>query len=198
MMSEASDSLSSAHEGARLRFAGDDGFYAELKRRVQEYFRQTGTGPRDSARMYMKTAALLLWFAGSYVLLVFAATAWWQALVLSASLAFAMAGVGFAIQHDANHGAYSKHGAVNRVMGMTLDFLGASSYVWHWKHNVFHHTYTNLHGADNDLDVGPFGRLSPDQRRYRIHRFQQFYLWALYGFVFHLHFVEDLKHVTQA
>src|SRR5438045_307402 len=114
-----------------IKFAGDRGFYAELKRRVHEHFAESGTDLRDSPRMYLKTAGMLLWLGGSYALLVFAATAWWQAILLSASLAFAMAGVGFAIQHDANHGAYSKHGAVNRLMGMTLDLLGASSYVWH-------------------------------------------------------------------
>ena len=94
-------------------------------------------------------------------MLVFAAATWWQGALLSLSLALAMAGIGFGIQHDANHGAYSDHGAVNRLMGMTLDMLGASSYVWHCKHNVSHHTYTNIDGADDDIDFVPFARLSP-------------------------------------
>jgi len=149
--------------------------------------------------MYLKSAILLLWFAASYALLVFAATTWWQATLLALSLAFATAGIAFCIQHDANHDAFSRHGAINRVMGMSLDFLGASSYVWQWKHNVFHHTYTNLSGADSDLDVGPFARMSPAQPRYPIHRFQQFFMWALYGlFVLHWHLYEDPKQVAAA
>jgi linoleoyl-CoA desaturase len=84
-------------------------------------------------------------------------------------------------------------------MGMTLDLMGASSYVWHWKHNIFHHTYTNISGADDDIALGPFGRLSPAQPRYRIHRLQQFYLWALYGFLLpKWHFVDDFKNIGQA
>jgi len=50
--------------------------------------------PRDSPRMYVKTAVLLLWFGASYALLVFAATTWWQGALLSFSLALAMAGIG--------------------------------------------------------------------------------------------------------
>jgi linoleoyl-CoA desaturase len=184
---------------SKLKFARDVGFHQELKRRVHEHFRRTGVSPRDSFWMYLKTAAILLWFGGSYALLVFAATTWWQGMLLSFSLALAMAGIGFTVQHDANHGAYSNKSAINHLMGMTLDVLGASSYVWRWKHNVFHHTYPNLNGADDDIDVGPFGRLSPAQPRYRIHRFQHLYLWALYGFLGpKWHFVDDFKNVIQA
>ena len=75
-------------------------------------------------------------------------------------------GIGFGIQHDANHGAYSSRAAVNRLMGMTLDMLGASSYLWRFKHNLSHHTYTNLAGADDDINFLPFARLSPAQPRF--------------------------------
>src|SRR6185369_6140411 len=90
-------------------------------------------------------------------------------------------------------------GAVNRLMGMTLDFLGASSYVWRFKHNISHHTYTNLAGADDDIDFVPFARLSPGQPRYRIHRFQQLYLMPLYWLVFpKWNFIDDFKHVRES
>jgi linoleoyl-CoA desaturase len=177
-----------------LTFAADRGFHGEVKRRVLGYFERTGLSPRDDPRMYLKTAVLLFWFGASYLLLVFAAATWWQGALLSFSLALAMAGIGFSIQHDANHGAYSNHGGVNRLMGLTLDLLGASSYVWNFKHNLSHHTYTNLVGADDDIDFRPFARLSPAQPRYRFHRFQHFYLWALYWFLFpKWNFVDDFK-----
>ena len=127
------------------------------------------------------------------------ATTVWQGALLSLSLGLAMAGIGCAIQHDANHGAYSSRAAVNRVMGMTLDMLGASSYLWHFKHNLAHHTYTNLAGADDDINFVPFARLSPAQPRLRLHRLQQFYLWALYWFLFpKWNFVDDFKSLAQA
>jgi linoleoyl-CoA desaturase len=180
-------------------FAGDAGFHGEVKRRVQAYFERTGLSQRDSPRMYLKTAVLLFWFGGSYATLVFAPVSFWQGALLSVSLALSMAGVGFGIQHDANHGAYSDRAGVNRVMGLTLDLLGASSYVWRIKHNLSHHTYTNLEGADDDINFVPFARLSPAQPRYRLHRLQHFYLWALYWFLFpKWNFVDDFKTLTQA
>src|SRR6266511_2318014 len=72
---------------------------------------------------------------------------------------------------------------LNRVMAFGLDLLGGSSYLWHWKHNVFHHGYPNVVGMDEDLDVGPLARLAPAQRRRFAHRFQHVYMWILYGCV---------------
>ena len=148
--------------------------------------------------MHVKTMLILGWFGGSYALLVFAASTWWQGALAATSLAFAIAGVGFCIQHDANHGAYSRSRIVNRILERTLDMLGASSYLWRWKHNVFHHTYTNIGGADHDIDLAPFARLTPDQKWRTLHRFQHIYMWALYGFtVYHMHFVEDFLNVKR-
>jgi cardiolipin synthase len=77
--------------------------------------------------MYVKTAVLLLWFGASYALLVFAATTLWQGALLSVSLALAMAGIGFGVQRDANHGAYSSRGAINRVHWRWLRRMGRPS-----------------------------------------------------------------------
>jgi linoleoyl-CoA desaturase len=180
------------------KFDRDTGFYKELKTRVDRYFEITGLQRRDSPRMYLKSALILAWFGASYALLVFEASTWWQGAVCAMSLALAIAGIGFSIQHDANHGSYSSREGINRLMGVTLDLLGASSYVWKWKHNIFHHTYTNLNGADEDINIGFFARLSPEQPRHRIHRLQQFYLWLLYGFLLaKWQLVDDFRNVAQ-
>ncbi len=186
-----------AEDESNIRFAGDAGFHREVKRRVAAFFRESGLSQRDCPLMYLKTAVILLWFGGSYALLVFAAATWLQGMLLSVSLALAIAGVGFSIQHDANHGGYSRSAAVNRVMGFTLDVLGGSSYIWRWKHNIFHHTYTNLSGADHDIDIRPFLRLAPTQPRRRIHRFQHAYMWAIYGFLLPQWQLEDVKQLVQ-
>jgi linoleoyl-CoA desaturase len=192
-----SPAVSTVH-AVRVKFEGDSGFYAELKRRVREYLAASGLQPQGGLRMMLKTVTIMVWFAASWGLLVFAAHTWWQGVLLALSLALAVAGAGFAVQHDANHGAYSSHGAINRLMGFTLDMLGASSYVWGWKHNIFHHTYTNIAGADHDLDVQPFARLSPAQPRHRMHRMQQFYMWGLYGFLLpKWHIVDDFQNLLQ-
>src|SRR5262249_4621665 len=59
--------------------------------------------------------------------------------------------------------------------------LGGSSYVWAKKHNSVHHCFVNITGHDDDIDIGFFGRLTPHQKRLKLHRFQHFYLWFLYG-----------------
>jgi linoleoyl-CoA desaturase len=167
----------------KIKFAKLDGFHAELKARVERYFAFTGKRQRDSVRMYIKTATILAWFAASYVLLVFFAHNWWQGLCCATSLGLAMAAVGFNIQHDGGHKAYSKKKWVNRIMASTLDLLGGSSYVWDHKHNTLHHTYANIMDHDDDINLGFLARISPHQRRFKFHRLQHVYLWFLYGMV---------------
>src|SRR5262249_38791673 len=89
------------------KFGPADEFHRELRRRVGEYFRATGLRPRDCPRMYLKTAVLLGWLAASYALLVFPGWPWWLAGPLAVSLGLAMAAVGFNVQHDGGHRAYS-------------------------------------------------------------------------------------------
>jgi linoleoyl-CoA desaturase len=166
-----------------VTFGRDDQFNQEVRRRVDQYFARVRRKPRDCAQMYLKTAVVLGWLAASYTLLVFFAASWWMALPLVISLGLAMAAVGFNIQHDGGHHAYSDRPWINRLMARSLDLLGGSSFFWARKHNVLHHNYANISGHDDDIDLGILGRLSPHQRRLPFHRFQHYYLWALYGFL---------------
>jgi len=180
--------------GTKVKFQAAGPFHQELKARVERYLAEDGRAQRDLPAMYLKTAVILAWFAGSYAFLVFVAASPWAALLGCVSLALAMGGIGFSIQHDANHGGYSDHKASNRLLGMTLDLLGGSSYVWSWKHNIFHHSHPNVVGLDADLELGDLGRLAPSQRRRSLHRFQHLYVWVLYGLLgVKWHFVDDFK-----
>ena len=180
----------------RLKFAADPGFQRELRRRVEAFISERGIRSRDCLAMYLKTALVLATFALAYCLLVFVAHAWWQALPLAMLLGFAVAQIGFNIQHDGGHRAYSERGWVNKLMAMTLDLVGGSSYVWRWKHAVFHHMYANVHGHDTDIELGIFGRLCPEQPHRAIYRWQQWYLWPLYGvMVMKWHFYDDYRDV---
>lgn len=167
----------------KVKFTQSDAFLKELKRRVDQYFAQTGTSPRDCPQIYFKTAVIVAWFIAAYILVVFWASSLWTIIPLSIVLGLAMAAIGFNIQHDGGHRAFSKHRWVNKVMAMSLDVIGGSSYMWDWKHNSFHHTYPNISGHDDDIDVGILARLSPHQKHYWFHRAQGIYLWLLYGFL---------------
>jgi linoleoyl-CoA desaturase len=183
-----------ADPGARLEFNGDNAFHRELRRRVEAFFKSNKRRQRDSAWMYLKTAVILAGFVGSYVLLVFVASTWWQGVLIATLLGFTMAQIGFNIQHDAGHQAYSDRRWINRTMAMTLDVVGGSSYIWRWKHAVFHHTYVNVSGHDSDIDLGFLARLAPAQKRRFMHRWQHYYAWLLYGITaMRWHFYGDFR-----
>lgn len=167
----------------RPKFANDTGFHAEVRHRVDEFFRVTGRRQRDCPQMYLKTALIFAWLALSYAVLIFVAATWWQAMLVAIALGLAIAAIGLNIQHDGAHHAYSRISWVNKLMAMSIDLIGGSSYFWYWKHDVFHHSYVNITGHDTDIDVGPFARLSPHQQRWWIHRWQHLYMWLLYGFM---------------
>jgi linoleoyl-CoA desaturase len=131
--------------------------------------------------MLLKTVTIFAWLAASYLGLVFLATTWWQALPLATSLALAMAAVGFNVMHDGGHGSYSRHRWLNKVASLSLNVVGGCSYFWHFKHNIAHHSFTNVTGSDDDFNVGPAGRLSPRDAHRPFHRFQHIYIWALYA-----------------
>lgn len=164
-----------------LKFNGDNAFHRELRRRVDAEFKRMGCSQRGNAAMYLKTGIILGLFALAYVALVFFATRGWQALLLSIVLGATTAEIGFNIMHDGGHQGYSKHRWVNRLMAMTLDMVGGSSYIWQWQHGHFHHTWANVAGYDSDIDLGVLARLSPRQPRRPWHRWQHLYLWPLYG-----------------
>lgn len=151
-----------------------------IRTRVTAYLEAQDEAP-IRRRMLTKTAIIGAWYAASYALLLVAASTVWQAALLSLSLACAMAAVGFNIEHDANHGAYPVRPRLQHLLGYSIDILAGSSFIWRIKHNRNHHEHTNIAGADEDIDLRPFGRMSPHQPRRWYHRWQELYLWPLYG-----------------
>ncbi|MFP4416753.1 MAG: fatty acid desaturase family protein [Chitinivibrionales bacterium] len=165
----------------KLHFSRDLEFHRALNSRVNEYFISKRIPRTATASMYLKTALVLFAFFGSYVLLVFWADTIWEGIILSIFLGFSAAGIGMNIQHDASHGAYSKNPGVNRLLSMTLDLIGGSSYMWQWKHVRFHHTFVNIPDYDTDIDLGHLAHITPKQKKLWYHRWQQFYLWPMYS-----------------
>ncbi|HEY4328220.1 MAG TPA: acyl-CoA desaturase [Phycisphaerae bacterium] len=181
------------------KFTNSDRFLHALRKHVDAYFEKSGRSKRDSPRMYFKTATILLWFFGAYFTLMFVVHSWLLIVPLAIVMGLGLAAIGFNIQHDGGHKAYSKRAWVNKAMALTLDLMGGSSYLWDWKHNSIHHTYTNITGHDDDIDLGFLARLSPHQRRFWFHRLQGIYLWVLYGFLaIKWHLVDDFYQVYTA
>ena len=138
---------------------------------------------RARRRLHLKAVIIVGIVAVSYWALVISA---WDVLIRlgsAAALATSLIAALTSIMHDANHGAFSRHRWLNRLVSYVADALGMSSWLWQFKHNVLHHGATNIEGVDTDIRLAPFARLSPGQPWRSWHRYQHVYLWPLYGFM---------------
>ena len=158
-----------------------DPFTDEVKIRVGEYFATRKLSTKANFSMVLKTIILLTVTFGSYGLILSGMFPPLAMLGLAVLMGVGVAGIGFGIAHDAQHGAYSSKPWVNKMLGLAFDMLGANGYMWRLTHNVIHHTYTNVHGLDEDLEVSPLIRLSPQAEWKPYHRFQHLYVLFLYS-----------------
>ena len=157
-------------------------FVKELRKRINLYFKENNISKYGNTSMIMKTIAMLGMYLIPYFLIIFnVSDNPWIILGLWIIMALGMTGIGFSIMHDANHGAYSKNQKVNKYLGYLINLVGGSAINWKIQHNVLHHTYTNVHEHDEDIDSGGLMRLSFHQKRYKLHRLQHIYAWFLYG-----------------
>ncbi len=159
-------------------------FADELKRRVREHFAATGRPTTGNWKLFTKSGILLTAAAVEYGLLVSGWLPVWIALPLCVLLGLNLAAIGFNVMHDGAHGSYSRRRWVNEMMAHSLNVMGGSVYLWKQKHNLLHHVYTNIEGLDDDIDIRPWIRTNPHQRRRWIHRFQHMYGFALYAFTY--------------
>lgn len=174
-------------------------FSDAVKARVNEYFESKNLSTHANAEMVVKTVILLAVYFGAYALIMSGSLAIWQMWILCAVMGVGMAGIGFSVSHDALHGAYSSNNKVNTILGLTFDMLGANGYIWKITHNVVHHTYTNIHQHDEDLEVAEFIRLSPHSEYKPVHRFQHILAFPAYSFAtFFWAFIKDYRYFLKA
>ena len=159
-------------------------FHSELKKRISDYFAQSGKQITGNFKLYFKAILLVVSFIGVYTHLVFFTPPILLAIAECVLLGFLTAAIGFNVMHDGAHGSFSPIKWVNNVASNAASFLGASQYMWKTKHNVIHHTYTNIHGVDDDIEARPFLRLCDEQSHYLIHRYQHLYFWAAYSLLY--------------
>lgn len=156
-------------------------FFKALKVDVEQYFLEHKLQKTGDWRLYLKSLILILSASALYVYLITGTYSVLLGVILSAVLGFVLSGIGFNIMHDANHGSYSSKKWVNDLMGLTLNALGSNAFIWKQKHNVIHHTYTNVDGIDDDIAKSPLIRQSSTQVWKPAHRIQHLYLWVIYA-----------------
>jgi len=166
-----------------LRFTKQHGFRKVLNERVHAYLRDNGIPARDLPAMYLKTAVALAWWLGAYLLLLLGHFPPAVNIVLCVVWAMAIASVGFNVMHDANHGGYSDNPRVNKLVSLSAEMLGMSGFRWRTKHNVWHHTYTNIAGYDDDVEAFGFLRLTPRAAWKPLFKAQAWYFPLIYSFI---------------
>jgi linoleoyl-CoA desaturase len=159
-------------------------FHAELKKRISDYFNQAGKASTGNFHLYFKAIILVISFVAVYTHLVFYTPTTWLAIVECIVLGGLTAAIGFNIMHDGLHGSFSRYKWVNEMAGLSLNFLGANNFMWRSKHNIIHHTYTNIEGIDDDIEAKPLLRLCETQKHYKIHRVQHWYFWFAYSLLY--------------
>ncbi|HEY4597766.1 MAG TPA: acyl-CoA desaturase [Thermoanaerobaculia bacterium] len=156
------------------------GFSRELSERVDAYFQNGRLSRHANLEMVAKTVlGFALWIA-TYLWLITGRFTALEVVGVYFVHGLAQLYMAFNIAHDANHGAYSKHKWVNRVLGCVFDLVGGSSYMWRLLHNDSHHAFVNVRGADTTLISGNVFRFSPHDRRRPYHRYQHLYAPFIY------------------
>ena len=168
---------------AKIKFTNKDKsrFFTTLRSNVDAYFTSNQLSRHANGGMILKTVILLSAYILPYILMLIFHFPLWPVLLLFGVMGFAMAGIGMAVMHDANHGAYSKNPRVNKLLGYTLNMVGVTVFNWKLQHNVLHHTYTNIHNMDDDLDGPPAVRFSPHHPLKPMHKYQHIYVFFFYS-----------------
>ena len=165
----------------KVSFDNGGEFIRQTRRDVEEYLSPRHVRARGRAQLYAKGVVAFAVLLGSWLTLMVGHPGVWLGLLCFGGLIFGTSLIAFSVMHDANHGAYFRKRRLNHLMGWTADsLLGLSSYAWRVKHNVAHHTYTNVDGYDADITQVPFARLMPVQEPRPWYRLQHYYIWFLY------------------
>jgi linoleoyl-CoA desaturase len=166
-----------------IKFSRNDakGFFKILNKRVNQYFKEHNISKTGNWKLYVKTFIMFSIYMVPYFLMLTIEMNQWLQLGLTVLIGIGMAGVGMNVMHDGNHGSYSKHSWVNKLMGSSIYILAGNVYNWKVQHNVLHHTYTNIQGHDEDLDAGRILRFSKNAPWKRFHKFQHYYSIFIYG-----------------
>ncbi len=166
-----------------LRFSRKDtqDFFKTLNQRVNHYFKENQIPKTGNWKLYVKTVVMFSLLIAPYVMVLTLSINLWVKLLLCIVMGIGMAGVGMNVMHDGNHGSFSKYPWINKFMGSSIYILAGNVFNWKVQHNILHHTYTNIHGHDEDLEAGRVLRFSKHSQWFPHHKFQHYYSVFLYG-----------------
>ncbi|EGR30432.1 linoleoyl- desaturase, putative [Ichthyophthirius multifiliis] len=84
--------------------------------------------------------------------------------------------------HDGNHVAFTSNKLISKIAGYTLELTFSSSVVYRRSHDFGHHGCANHYELDRSFDTTfPLIRLHRMQPKLWFHKYQQIYVWFVYG-----------------
>lgn len=156
-------------------------FFKELKADIDHYFTENKISRTGNWHLYSKSIILIIAAVSVYLFLLLSTYPIVVGILLSAFLGFLLASIGFNTMHDALHGSFSSNKKINKVLGLlTMHALGGNAFYWKQKHNIIHHTYTNVDNMDDDIAKSPLIRMCSTQRWTAMNRIQHLYTPFLY------------------
>jgi linoleoyl-CoA desaturase len=156
-------------------------FFGSLKKSVEEYFTSNSIKKTGNGKLYAKSLILIPLALCIYIFLLTQTYVPFVGIMLSFVLGLALVSIAFNVMHDACHGSFSSKKWVNNIMSLTMNALGSNAFIWKIKHNVVHHTYTNVDGIDDDIAKSPVLRHCPSQKWVPVHKYQHAYMFLLYA-----------------
>jgi linoleoyl-CoA desaturase len=159
-------------------------FFRSLKDKVDQYFTSNNLNPSGGWRIFTKGILLVVTAIVMYGTLIFFSPGIVISILLCCLLGLNLAAIGFNIMHEGGHQSFSKYAWLNKASSYFLNVLGGNSYYWKIKHNINHHTFTNVEGMDSDINIRPFMRLHEGQPKHWLHQFQHIYFVIFYGLAY--------------
>ena len=186
-----------------IKFKGDkrkNDFAMALAKRFQQYFKEKEISPFATPAMWVKAFIALSSWALVYALIMSDILShlpggWYYICLIAAFtlLGFTNIFIAFSISHDAAHGAFSKEKWINKIMGLTFNFVGGNIYLLTKIHST-HHLFANIHGIDPQMESHGLLRNTPYEKYLKKHKYQYLYVVLIYA-VAYLHWVliKDFK-----
>lgn len=175
--------------------ANAEKFARTLYGRINAYFSEGEMSVKANSRMNVKIATSIIWWIGSYILMLTCSFNFSLFLLLYLFHAYSQIFFSFNVGHDALHEAISSSRKRNRLWAYTYDLLGVNTYMWRYMHHRGHHACLNIEGEDTSLATAGFFRLSTHGKWKPIHQYQHYYAFIVYGlYLPYYFFVKDYKY----
>lgn len=176
-----------------------DSLHNVLRERVTKYFTENNIKQTGNYKLFIKAVVLISSLFFLYYHLLFVQPVWYISLIECILIGGVIASIGFNVMHDGSHGSFSQKKWINKIAANSISMLGANHFMWNMKHNMIHHTFTNVDGVDDDIEVGVFMRMAPTQKHFKLHKYQHIYFWFLYTllYIFWIFFTDYKKYFSK-